>query len=290
MKKCLVSMLVLVLCLAWAGAQDEQSLQVQHKAMLAKERIAVENLIAAERDGHLFSVAATAQTASILTSQQDKMYHIQLVRHDNMIAFTIRAIGAKESVISGVVEKSAMQLSIKIDEEKTSAGLGIDNVMSFLPYLVQPAGCECEWWQGMLSFSAEEYESRSYYATRDEAVANVPTHVSPKYCFVWKDGGASLPWRPIPGTGCAHWVAHQKGIHASPGCYDGYGIRVSQVTDGRTRYSIANANVGDIWSNTDGSHCGIVISVGSGQVKVRHCSSGSGGVVESWFSSGYAWR
>ena len=144
---------------------------------------------------------------------------------------------------------------------------------------------------GALSVSEEEvFESRTYYATRDQAVANVPTHVSPKSCFVWRDGSASLPWRPIPGTGCAHWVAHQKGITDSPGCYDGYSIRVSQVTSGRTSYSIANARVGDIWTNTDQSHCGIVIAVGNGQAKVRHCSSGSGGVVESWFSTGYSWR
>jgi hypothetical protein len=292
MKQYLLTMFVLLCCVSFVGAQEAQTLQVLHQAVLAKERITVGSSdvwIALERDGSLFSVAAGEQTVSLLTSQEDKVYHLYFVRDGNAIAFSIRAIRGKQTTLSGIMEKSGMQLTIKVDEEKSTPGIDLDSALPLLLSVMQPA-CECSWWQGLTSFSASEYESRSYYATRDEAVANVPTHVSPKYCFVWKDGGGSLPWRPIPGTGCAHWVAHQKGIHSSPGCYDGYGIRVSQVTAGRTSHSLSNANVGDIWTNTDSSHCGIVISVGSGQVKVRHCSSGSGGVVESWFSSGYAWR
>lgn len=135
-----------------------------------------------------------------------------------------------------------------------------------------------------------DLDSRAYYKTRDEAVQNVPTHVSPKYCFVWRDGSGSTPWRPIPGTGCAHWVAHQKGISHGVGCYDGYSIRVSDVTAGKSGYGLSSARVGDIWTNTGGTHCGIIIGLGNGYVTVRHCSSGSGGVVVSNFSSGYAYR
>ena len=135
-----------------------------------------------------------------------------------------------------------------------------------------------------------------YYRTRKEAEANVPTHVVPKNCFVWKDGPSEFPWRPIPGTGCAHWVAHELGIDGNPGCYDKRAIRVTQVIEGKTRYNLSDALVGDIWTYTDHTHCGIVRGVNKNEagevvsVQVEHCSSGRGGVVTGNFSSGYFYR
>ena len=150
-----------------------------------------------------------------------------------------------------------------------------------------------EWWAGLLNFDPATLERTTYYSTKSEAVRHVPTHVSPKDCFVW---GSGSQWMVIPGTGCAHWVAHQKGITGgSAGCYVSKCIRVSDVVSGKTQYSLSNARVGDIWTNTSLSHCGMVRSInrdesGRASVYVQHCSSGSGGVVYSTFTSGYAYR
>jgi hypothetical protein len=189
------------------------------------------------------------------------------------------------------IHKSPQAFHLRMDP-KSASGNGYQ-ASCFAPLAsryMDDCICESLWWEGLLAFDPAYLESRSYYASRDEAVSHVPYHVQPKSCFVWRDGPASLPWRPIPGTGCAHWVAHQKGITASIGCYDRYAIRVSQVVEGKGRYSISQARVGDIWTTTSLSHCGIVIGVGNGSVRVRHCSSGSGGVVENDFYSGYIYR
>ena len=50
-------------------------------------------------------------------------------------------------------------------------------------------------------------------SSKADAVAAVPAHVEPKPCFVWYTGNAR-GWTPIPGTGCAHWIAHQLGLGA----------------------------------------------------------------------------
>jgi len=138
--------------------------------------------------------------------------------------------------------------------------------------------------------------------TKAEATKKVPTHVIPKACFVWHHN-AKTGWIPIPGTGCAHWVAHEQKITGfTPNCGDGCAIRVVQVISGKSVYTIAHAKLGDIWTNARGSHCGIVIKVYKNKdknkdedndnesatvttsVDVKHCSSGSGGVV-----IGYKW-
>jgi len=150
-----------------------------------------------------------------------------------------------------------------------------------------------------------------YYATKDEAILNVPTYIVPKSCFVWKDGpDPAMPWRVIPGYGCAHWVAHEMCLQIdSPWqrwergeiepplppeswqvCYDGYYIRVQDVIAGRNEVEIKDAKVGDIWTNDDLSHTGIVRQVGDNKVYVEHCSNVEGGVVQNWFSSGKCWQ
>ena len=149
-----------------------------------------------------------------------------------------------------------------------------------------------------------------YYATKEEAVSQVPAHVEPKDCFVWKDGPIATPWRVIPGTGCAHWVAHELGLGVFPSpwqqweageiepplpseawqvCYDGFYIRVADVIAGRTELEIWDAIVGDIWTYDDLTHTGIVRQVDEGRVLVEHCSNVAGGVVQDWFSSGKIW-
>jgi hypothetical protein len=145
--------------------------------------------------------------------------------------------------------------------------------------------------------------------TKQEAQALVDGHVSPKQCFVELESTAK-GYRPIPGTGCAHWVAHQKNIQAASNhCLEGYAYRVAQVTSGRTKHGLQEAAAGQIWTNADGTHTGI----GNGccfcklnddvppcavrdvtkkdgkvtSVSVEHCSSGHGGVVTSSFSTGH---
>ena len=134
------------------------------------------------------------------------------------------------------------------------------------------------------------FDGQRCYSTKEEAVSHVPAHVVPKDCFVWKDGPSSHPWRVIPGTGCAHWVAHQLGIGRGAACYDGYSIRVRDVISGRTEVKkIKCCRVGDIWTNGGCTHCGIVRAVGTDNVLVEHCSSGRGGVVTTPFYSGKCW-
>jgi hypothetical protein len=136
----------------------------------------------------------------------------------------------------------------------------------------------------------------TYYSTREEAEANVSTHVVPRNCFVWEDGPSGYRWRPIPGTGCAHWVAHELGIDGNPGCYNGRAIRVTQAIEGKSQNNLSDAQIGDIWTYTNHTHCGLVRVVNSNEagdvvsVQVEHCSSGQGGVVTGNFTSGYFYR
>lgn len=135
-----------------------------------------------------------------------------------------------------------------------------------------------------------------YYKTKDEAVKDVPQHVSPPSCFVWKDGPPATPWRVIPGTGCAHWVAHQKGIGNGAQCNAGCSIRVRDVVAGKKSSPLSEARVGDIWATANLSHCGIVRGLhkdATGKidsVNVENCSSARGGVVTTTYSAGSVYR
>lgn len=140
-----------------------------------------------------------------------------------------------------------------------------------------------------VSTSVSCFDGQICYSSKEEAVAHVPDHVVPKECFVWNDGPPSHPWRVIPGHGCAHWVAHQLGIRMGATCYDGYSIRIRDVIAGRAEVGIKSCKVGDIWTNSDETHCGIVRQLGDGKVLVEHDSSAEGGVVMNWFSSGKCW-
>ncbi len=135
-----------------------------------------------------------------------------------------------------------------------------------------------------------------HYTTKAGAVADVPAHVVPKACFVWIAGHGH--WMVIPGTGCAHWVAHQMNLTSGATCDSGFSIRVPDVIAGRTQYAMANAQVGDIWENPgNASHVGIVRTVNkdpaTGAVTstdVENDSSGRGGVVTTRFTTGDFYR
>jgi hypothetical protein len=126
------------------------------------------------------------------------------------------------------------------------------------------------------------------------AVKRVDKHVEPKACFVWyKDGKSG--WQPIPGTGCAHWVAHQRGITAgSKGekCMLGYPFRVTTMLGSRSKVELADVKVNDIYVTPSKDHTGLVLKVtvdpkapDKPKITIRHDSSGQGGVSDNDFAT-----
>jgi hypothetical protein len=132
--------------------------------------------------------------------------------------------------------------------------------------------------------------------SKASAIKKVPTHVTPKECFVWYVG-TKEGWEPIPGTGCAHYVSHQIGIKrgkaGSSACDLGYVFRVSDLVKSMTLVKAEEVQTQDIWANTGNTHCGIVVAVESagnsdkkegkpiGKITIEHCSSAQGGVVRN---------
>lgn len=124
----------------------------------------------------------------------------------------------------------------------------------------------------------------------NNAVANVPSHVVPKECFVTYHGNDT--WATISGTGCAHWVAHELRItKGTVRCIDDKTVRVPELIQNTTTIDRANVRRNDIWAQADRAHCGIVISVvpkaGSppNTITIRHDSSSQGGVVDNDFDT-----
>jgi hypothetical protein len=139
-------------------------------------------------------------------------------------------------------------------------------------------------------------------ATKEEAISKVDKHVVPRECFIRYEG-TRRGWQPIPGTGCAHWVAHEKNITIGYKCDRGFSLRTGKlgkpgVITRKYKYSLQKAKVGDIWASTKvRSHVGIVRDVRkdkeSGkviEVQVEHDSSKQGGVVKDWFKEGEFYR
>jgi thioredoxin 1 len=118
------------------------------------------------------------------------------------------------------------------------------------------------------------------YSTRKEAAdAAKAKYVKPSWCFVRECcPDEDHPWVTIPGTGCAHWVAHQKNISRHPTCYAGRSLCVEDVCPENQRHDWKCCRKGDIWVTPDGGHCGIVTHVNkdtTGKVislNIEHCS------------------
>jgi len=130
--------------------------------------------------------------------------------------------------------------------------------------------------------------------------AKIGSDILPKECFVTFKGKTE-GWQRIKGTGCAHWVAHERNIkHGFAGskCAEGFTIRVPDVISGARKINrdTEEVKVDDIWANPKRDHCGLVVKVeetkvitkeGDKEVEktkqkitIRHCSSsafGSGG-------------
>lgn len=115
------------------------------------------------------------------------------------------------------------------------------------------------------------------------AQANVDVHVVPKDCFIVFNGGDS--WTPIPGTGCAHWVAHEMGIvKGTVHCMASRTVRVPDLIRNTTTVARASVQVGDIWANDGRDHCGRVLRVvptagtPPNTITIQHDSSAQGKV------------
>jgi hypothetical protein len=133
-----------------------------------------------------------------------------------------------------------------------------------------------------------------------DAVKKVDKHVSPKDCFIWfidnKHG-----YEPIPGTGCAHWVAHKKGWNggkeSSNGCQKKFLIRVKDVVSkSGGQVAVENVKVGNVWASDSKEHCGIVSKVTAPkdpakdpnpQIEIESCSSRQGKVAKNDWATYY---
>lgn len=126
------------------------------------------------------------------------------------------------------------------------------------------------------------------------ARGRVDRHVEPKDCFIWYVSNDN--WQPITGTGCAHWVSHQRGVHAGGTgdcCLAGFTYRVPILVHSRTRVaSISQVRVNDIWASPTLDHTGLVIRVGppahaggAPVITIRHDSSRQGRVAENDFAT-----
>lgn len=125
---------------------------------------------------------------------------------------------------------------------------------------------------------------RQCMAGIDSAKNDVARHVAPRECFVTYTGGDD--WRPISGTGCAHWVSHQLSISkAGETCLAGCTLRVPDLVSGTADIAHADVAVHDIWANEGLSHCGLVVAIVGNKITIRHDSSAQGGVVENDFDT-----
>jgi hypothetical protein len=127
-----------------------------------------------------------------------------------------------------------------------------------------------------------------------DAVKKVDKHVSPKECFVWYTDN-KRGWEPIPGTGCAHWVAHEKGWNSgkesSNGCKLKFLFRVKDIIKkSGSEVALADVKPGNVWVNAKETHCGIVRKVEPPKegakdsrptIEIEHCSSGQGKVAKN---------
>jgi hypothetical protein len=125
-------------------------------------------------------------------------------------------------------------------------------------------------------------------------IKKVDKHVSPKECFVWYIDN-KRGYEPIPGTGCAHCVAHEKGWNSgkegSNGCKKNYLICVKDiVSKSGSEIAVKDVVVGNVWVNDKQDHCGIVSKVSPPKdpakdpnptIEIENCSSGQGKVAKN---------
>ena len=139
--------------------------------------------------------------------------------------------------------------------------------------------------------------SKNYCAECERGIIaarlSVNQHVQPKACFIWYVGNNN--WQPIAGTGCAHWVAHQRGIKrggANEQCVEGFTYRVRTLIQGMQVVQLANVQVNDSYVSPAVDHTGLVLSVTASavagrpaKIMIRHDSSAQGGVSDNEFAT-----
>jgi len=135
--------------------------------------------------------------------------------------------------------------------------------------------------------------------SKADAILQVPAHIEPKDCFV-EFKSTKIGWGPIDGTGCAHWVSHQRGgpTGTTHVCDAGFKYRVTEVLATLTKLSanLSGAVIGAVWEKASGSHIGIVRHVTRDtkgvviSVEVENDSSDSGGVVIQTKTDGAIWN
>lgn len=145
--------------------------------------------------------------------------------------------------------------------------------------------------------TVQRQHAEEHARTEEEARALVDAHVVPRDCFI-ELKSTKQGWGPITGTGCAHWVAHQRGGPSGTThvCQQGMKYRVTELLASLKQISpdLEGANVGVVWSAPrPQSHVGIVRAVTryppTGtvvSVEVENDSSASGGVVTQTKTSG----
>jgi hypothetical protein len=118
-------------------------------------------------------------------------------------------------------------------------------------------------------------------AGQGQARTPIDDGVKPKDCFIVYRGRDE--WTPIIGTGCAHFVAHEKKMRGLGGfeqCLEGFLIRVVDLLPGLTELkALSEVKPGDIYVSPKRDHCGIVRTVipgpGRGRIRImiEHASS-----------------
>ena len=133
-----------------------------------------------------------------------------------------------------------------------------------------------------------------------KAASRVDSYIQPRNCFIWYAG--SNNWQPLtstaPGTCCAHWVSHRKGIRTVSSrvqCIEGYAFRVKDlIKPGNRINDYKKVKVGDIYFTSDEGHCGIVVAVKPDKklgvrITIKHCSSRQRGIPEQDFHGKPFW-
>lgn len=147
--------------------------------------------------------------------------------------------------------------------------------------------------------AAAKTKTRTAGRSKADAILLVGADIEPKDCFI-EFKSTKIGWGPIDGTGCAHWVSHQRGAPTGTAhvCDAGFKYRVTEVLATLTKLSagLSGAVVGAVWQKPTGSHIGIVRAVTRDpkgvvvSVEVENDSSESGGVVTQTKTDGAIWN
>jgi hypothetical protein len=119
----------------------------------------------------------------------------------------------------------------------------------------------------------------------------VNKHVVPKECFITHES-TKKGWVAIEGTGCAHWVAHQKNLHKGSACLAGFTIKVTDAVGGKSVVPVDKVQVGDFYAEPGLHHMGLVVAVTKPKkpgdppdIMIQHDSSAQGGLAKNTFAT-----